>query len=210
MPEHQTSQKQTGPQNEPSDVTPTEETPQDALKRAEKKVAENLAGWQRARADYENLARRLDTEVSEAREAGTEATLRALLPVIDNFEAATRTVPDTLRNNTWVEGTLQSAQAFRDFLSRVGVTPITETGMPLDPTRHEAIAEGPSDQIAGTVTEVIAPGYVRGGRILRPAKVRISTGPETTKESRTLASRGDGEYTREDPIQHARFLARNT
>jgi molecular chaperone GrpE len=149
--------------------------PEGATTNADSKAAEHLAGWQRARADYENLLRRTEHDLARAAEAAQDQLLRELLPIADYFSAAARHIPDTLKQDPWGEGILRIHQAFDGFLKAQGVSTVEAAGIPLDPLQHEAVAEVPNDQEAGTVVEVVTLGYVRNGRVLRPAKVKVST-----------------------------------
>lgn len=144
------------------------------LRAAEAAAEENLEGWKRARADFQNLETRLSDEVAGATQWGKDTVVQSLLPVADYFEAATSLVPDALKAHPWTEGILRIHQAFQSALRDHGVTPIADTGVPLDPALHEAIAEEMSASEPGTVASIVSPGYRRGDRVLRPAKVKVS------------------------------------
>lgn len=144
---------------------------------AETKALEYLDGWKRARADYENLQKRLQEEVAAAREDGKQGVLRQLLPTFDQFETAVATVPEPWRGSPWIEGLQRIQQGWRKTLDAAGVTVIEEAGVPFDPTRHEAIGEEASDYPVGTVAMVLARGYACHAVVLRPAKVKVSSGP---------------------------------
>lgn len=152
-------------------------TPADVLRAAEAKAHEHFAGWQRARADYENLQKRMEAELSEATRAETDSLLRSLLPVVDYFEAAVSSVPENLKSTPWTEGVLRTHQALHRFLKEIGVASIADHDVPLDPSRHEAIAEEESDLANGRIVRVASLGYLRNGHVLRPAKVTVSAGP---------------------------------
>lgn len=143
-------------------------------------AADHLAGWQRARADYENLLRRMEHDLAHAAEAAKDQLLLGLLPIADYFSAAARHIPDSLKKDPWAEGILRIHQAFDGFLKNQGVTLEEAVGIPLDPARHEAIAEVKSTADVGTIVEVITPGYARSGRVLRPARVSVSRGIPVT------------------------------
>lgn len=145
----------------------------------QKMAQEHLAGWQRARADYENLHREMERRLLRASEKGKESLLVELFPVIDYFDAAAAHLPEKLRDHPWAQGMLQVHQAFRQFLTDAGVIAIGETGMMVDPTLHEVVEKETSVQPAGVVTTVVAHGYMRADRVLRPAKVRVSSGEGT-------------------------------
>lgn len=144
------------------------------LAEARAQAAAHLAGWQRARADYENLRKRLDEERADAAVAASDALLKSLLPLVDYFDAAVAHLPEHLLNDAWAQGIVQIHQALKDFLRHAGVEPIDETAVPFDATRHEAVGEATSERPAGTILAVAACGYLRQGRVLRPAKVRVA------------------------------------
>lgn len=151
---------------------------------------EHLAGWQRARADYENLRRRIESERAAATDAGGDAVLRGLLPIMDYFAAAIVHMPEEQKQQPWGEGVLRIHQALAGFLRDMGLEEISRTDAPFDPLIHETISEVPDSRPTGTLLEVVQPGYKRNGRILRPAKVKISAGPQGEEPS-TEASRAD-------------------
>lgn len=143
---------------------------------AEAAAMEHLAGWQRARADYENLRKDLEDRLAQASGAAQDDILKDLLPIVDYFETAMRHMPESLKSDSWGTGIAQIHQAFRAFLQEADVTATGEVGSPFDPTLHEAVVEEASSLSAGTILEVITPGYLRNGRVLRPARVKLSKG----------------------------------
>lgn len=151
-------------------------------------AAEHLAGWQRARADYENLLRRTEHDLTRSAERAKDQLLTDLFPLAEYFSAAVRHVPDALQTNAWTEGVLRIHQAFEGFLRNHGVTTVDAVGVPLDPIQHEAVAEVTSDCEAGTVVEIVSLGYVRNGRVLRPAKVKVAKSQTRSEALRSRAS----------------------
>lgn len=148
------------------------------LAQLEAQAAEHLAGWRRARADYENLQKRLAVELAEATESGKETLLTTLLPAIDHLDAALETLPQELASHPWAQGLRHAHKAFHDFLASVGLAPVDAAHVPFNPLEHEAVAETPHEAPAGTVVTVVTRGYRRNGRVLRPAKVAVSSGRE--------------------------------
>jgi molecular chaperone GrpE len=149
------------------------QTERDQLKA---QAAENLDGWQRARAEFANYKRRIEAERTElTASAGAEA-LKRVLPAVDDFERAMQTLPDDLKDNPWVNGVAMVQRKLNAALEQSGITPIAITpGDPFDPAVHEAITHEDSDhfgseQIIGEVQR----GYKIGDRVLRPAMVRVA------------------------------------
>jgi len=153
------------------------------LQQVKAEAAEHLEGWKRARADYQNLQKEADRRISQASEDGKDSVFRELFPILDYFEAALQHVPDAQQGHAWVDGVRQIHQALQSFLNQSGVLSIGELGAILDPVLHEAVAEEHAEQEAGTITAVLARGYMRNGRILRPAKVRVSRGPASVEKA---------------------------
>ncbi|TSC73134.1 MAG: molecular chaperone GrpE [Parcubacteria group bacterium Gr01-1014_38] len=149
------------------------------LAAAEAAASEHLAGWQRALADYENLRKDLEDRLAHASDAAQDSVLKDLISLLDYFEAAMRHTPEELKSHPWTTGIVQIYQAFRSFLQEAGVTATGEVGSPFDPKLHEAVAEEPSHLSAGTITEVLAAGYLRNGQVLRAARVKVSKSSET-------------------------------
>lgn len=159
-----------------------------ALAVAERRAAEHLDGWKRARADYENLQKRLGAELAAARGEGTRSTLTSLLPLLDQLDAALAAAPHAAAEDPWLSGLRQVHQGLRQTLMTAGIQIIEETGTPFDPHHHEAVATEPSHEPEGTVTALVTPGYRWGDTVLRPAKVRVSTGPQKPAPAGTAAA----------------------
>lgn len=139
-------------------------------------VAENLEGWQRARAEFANYKRRVEAERAEiVANAGAEA-LKRVLPAIDDFERAMQTMPADLKDNSWVNGVTLVQRKLNTALEQSGITPIAiESGDVFDPNVHEAITHEDSDQFASEqIIGEVQRGYKIGDRVLRPALVRVA------------------------------------
>src|SRR5271166_6397354 len=130
----------------------------------------------RAMADMENLRRRTEKEVADAKAYGVAAFARDMLPFADNLHRALANVPADSRAKAepalqaLIEGLELTERDFKSRLERYGVKKF-------DPNLHEALFEQPDESVPnGTVAQVIEPGYVIGERVLRPAKVGVSRG----------------------------------
>lgn len=146
------------------------------LEKAKAETAENLDGWQRSRAEFANYKRRVEVERAElAANAGAEA-LKRVLPAVDDFERAGQTLPEDLKDRSWVNGVLLVQRKLNSALEQAGVTPIiTNPGDEFDPNVHEAITHEDSDQFAsGQIVGEVQRGYQINGRVLRPALVRVA------------------------------------
>ncbi len=146
------------------------------LEKTKAQAGENLDGWQRSRAEFANYKRRLETERTElAANAGAEA-LKRVLPAVDDFERAVQTLPEDLKDRSWISGVLLVQRKLNSALEQSGVTPITaQPGDEFDPNVHEAITHEDSDQFAsGQIVGEVQRGYQINGRVLRPALVRVA------------------------------------
>jgi molecular chaperone GrpE len=136
----------------------------------------------RTLADMENLRRRTEKEVADAKLYGVTSFARDMLPFVDNLRRIVDNVPAELRAAgaaaaTLVEGLELTERDFLSRLARQGVKKLEPQGVKFDPNRHEALFEVPDEKVPnGTVVQVVEDGYEIGDRVLRPAKVGISRG----------------------------------
>jgi molecular chaperone GrpE len=133
----------------------------------------------RTLADMENLRRRTEKEVGDAKLYGVASFARDMLTFADNLRRILDNVPAELRQSgaTLIEGLELTERDFLSRLARHGVKKLEPQGTKFDPNRHEALYEVPDESVPnGTVVQVIEDGYAIGDRVLRPAKVGISRG----------------------------------
>lgn len=137
---------------------------------------EYLDGWQRARADFANYRKRQESDLSNIRALSTSGLVARLIPVMDDFERATKTLPNALRDMTWIEGVLLISRKMQLILESEGVRPIEVKPNDLfDPTIHEAVSHDVAEGIAsGAVIEELQKGYKLGDRVIRPTLVRVA------------------------------------
>ena len=139
-------------------------------------AAENLDGWQRARAEFANYKRRVEAERTElAASAGADA-LKRVLPAVDDFERAVQTLPEDLKDKPWINGVLMVQRKLNAALEQSGITPIVvNPGEAFDPNVHEAVTHEDSDQFGSEqIIGEVQRGYKLGDRVLRPAMVRVA------------------------------------
>jgi len=137
----------------------------------------------RALADAENVRRRAEKEVADAKLYGAANFAREMLSFVDNLRRAVESVPAEKRAalDPTAASLLEGVELMeRDFLSRLarfGVRKIEAQGARFDPNQHEALFEIPDEsQPAGAVAQVVEQGYMIGERVLRPAKVGVTRG----------------------------------
>ncbi len=128
----------------------------------------------RSQAEMDNLRKRTAREIADAHKFGIEKFTTALLDVVDNLERAL----DVEEGNEAVvrEGVKLTLQSWQELLKRFHVERIDAVGEQFDPHKHEALTEVPSDQPKGTVVTQHVAGYLLHGRLIRAAKVLVSSG----------------------------------
>lgn len=135
----------------------------------------NLAGWQKALADYQNLQKETEQRLSQLRVLSRADLIHELLPIFDNYRLALEHVPPNERQSAWIVGLEHTLRLWEEFLTSHGIAKIVSLGQIFDPRWHESIGmvsdESQADQI---VVEEKQAGYKCGDILLRPAKVIIN------------------------------------
>lgn len=151
---------------------------QDKLTEAEKKAEEYLAGWKRARADYQNLEKSTVHEREAFVQFATEGIVRDLLPILDHATQAVAASP-TLEGSAaeWVSGVRHVFDGLRHTLRAHGVEEIVVSrGDQFDPERHETVESRKEEGTEpGRVLVVVRSGHLLNKKLLRPAQVIISS-----------------------------------
>lgn len=127
-------------------------------------------------ADFENFKKRAIKERSDLQKFGWEPVARDLLQVVDNLERAMEHVPADEGSKTLREGLQMVLDQFRSVLKNRGVEAIETHHQTFDPNLHEAVGQEPSELPSGTVSKEYGRGYTLHGRLLRPARVAVSSG----------------------------------
>lgn len=166
-PEPNTSEAPGGAAADPSEL--------DALRA---QIAEDQERLLRLAAELDNLRKRAERDVENARKYGLERLAQALLPVKDSLEAGLA-AGDSADAATLLEGKRATLRLLDAALGQVGVTEVDPEGEPFDPARHEAMTTQPSaTSEPNTVLSVVQKGYAIHDRLLRPARVIVSRAPE--------------------------------
>src|ERR1700729_1109936 len=137
----------------------------------------------RTLAEMENLRKRTEREVTDARLYGVAAFARDILGVADNMRRALDAVSPELRASAeagvkaLIDGVELTERELVKALDKNGVHQFSPRGEKFDPNVHQAMFEVPNASVpAGSVVEVVQPGYMIGERVLRPAMVGVSKG----------------------------------
>jgi molecular chaperone GrpE len=136
-----------------------------------------------ARAETQNVRRRLEKDVQDARAYAATGFARDILSVSDNLSRALDALPKEVREDEKLKGFVTGIEATQREVEKVfaqhGVTSIASVGLPLDPNQHQAMMEVPSaDHEPGTVVSELQSGYMIRDRLLRPAMVTVAKKPD--------------------------------
>ena len=148
----------------------------------------------RTLAEMENLRKRTAREVADARAYGVSTFGRDMLAVADNMRRALDAVSPELRASAeagvkaLIDGVELTERELLKALEKNGVRQFSPRGQKFDPNVHQAMFEVPNPTVpAGSIVEVVAPGYMIGDRVLRPAMVGVSKGgPKSAPTPRSL------------------------
>jgi molecular chaperone GrpE len=159
----------------PSEPNPEE---QDRTAALEAELADAKAATLYAQAETQNVRRRLEKEAQDARAYASTGFARDILSVADNLSRALDAIPAELREDEKFKGLVVGLDATGRELAAVfqrnGITKIVSVGEKLDPNRHQAMLEMPSDLEPGTIVQEMQAGYMIKDRLLRPAMVGVA------------------------------------
>jgi len=136
-----------------------------------------------AKAETQNVRRRLEKDIADARAYAATGFARDILSVSDNLHRALASVPAEMREDEKLKGLVAGIEATAREIDKVfglhGITRIAAMGLPLDPNQHQAMIEMPSaDAEPGTIVQELQAGYMIKERLLRPAMVAVAKKPD--------------------------------
>ena len=132
----------------------------------------------RSAAEIENIRKRAEKERSEAYKIGISIFVKDFVPVLDNIQRALESIKtaEEINYESFIEGISATETDITSLLEKHGIKQINPLNEKFDPLFHEALFETPSeDQESGIVTQVIDLGYILDKRLIRPAKVGVSS-----------------------------------
>ena len=154
----------------------------DHVAELEKQLEEARANALYAAAEIQNVRRRMEKEVADARNYSTAGFARDMLAIKDHLDRALAAVGEDLRADKtasqFLAGIESTARELDSVFQRHGIERVKSVGEVLDPHRHQAMMEVPSDAKPGTIVEEMQPGYVMKDRLLRPALVGVAKKPD--------------------------------
>ena len=131
----------------------------------------------RSQADFENYKKRAAREKEDAVKYANSSLLQRLVSILDNFELGLAAAKTESEQSPIYSGMILVQKQLNDLLEENGLQAIEAEGKKFDPNLHEAIAHEPSESAEGTVIRQARRGYRFKDRLLRPARVIVSSGP---------------------------------
>lgn len=154
----------------------------DRVAELEDQLAEAKQQTLYAQAEIQNVRRRAEKEVADARAYATTSFARDILSVADNLSRGLSAIPADLRADERLKGLVTGLEAtgreLDSVFSRNGITRVEAMGATLDPNKHQAMMEVPSDAAPGTIVQEMQAGYMIKDRLLRPALVGVARKPD--------------------------------
>ena len=153
------------------------------LQTAEQEREQFLDLAARTKADFENYQKRFQRDLAQERRFAHAPLAADLLAPLDNLERAVEAAKKAGEKGPLTAGVAMVQAQLLDILRRYGITRIEAQGAAFDPNLHQAVMQQPSkDYKPMTVLQVLEQGYMVHDRILRPARVIVSTAPVAEKK----------------------------
>ena len=151
---------------------------EELLAERDEQIASYIDRLQRLQAEFENYKKRTLREMAGLEERIVDREILDFLPLYDNLERAFENLSGDNNVEAFVQGIERIFAQFDQILKTKGVSPIEAAGTRFDPNRHEALLSVPSEEERNTILEEFERGYLRHDRVLRPSKVKVSSGKE--------------------------------
>jgi molecular chaperone GrpE len=148
---------------------------EEQLAAAQEEAARNLDSFLRAQAELSNARKRFEKQQAQVYTNANADLVLKLLPILDDFDRAMESVPESISQDNWFEGIELVQRKFQGVLDALNVKEIEAVGQPFDPNFHDALAQEPSDEHeSGIVTREMIKGYQLGERVIRPSLVYVA------------------------------------
>ena len=172
-----------GSLEEDSSVADTGSSVQDELTSKSEECKAINDKYLRLAAEFENYKRLTQRDQREQIRFGNEQLLKELLPVVDNMERAIKAARANGSDSALIQGVELTLKQLFGILAKFGVQAIETAGQDFDPSAHQAVSYGPSNDVpANKVLDEFQKGYRLHDRILRAAMVSVSSGPAQPNE----------------------------
>ncbi|NGZ95907.1 MAG: nucleotide exchange factor GrpE [Nitrospira sp. WS110] len=175
------------PKNETGNASRTSAEEEPAVKAEEYQSLNNK--YLRLAAEFDNYKRLSQRDQRDQIRFGNEQLLKELLSVVDNMERAIKAARTNGGDAALVQGVELTLKQLSGILAKFGVQAIDTAGQDFDPSAHQAVSYGPSDDVpANKVLDEFQKGYRLHDRILRAAMVSVSSGPAQASEHDATAN----------------------
>jgi molecular chaperone GrpE len=152
---------------------------EEQLAQARTEATANWDKYLRERAEMDNFRKRQERMATDAIRREKRELLHKVLEVMDNLDRAMR-FEESMDRESLHQGLRLVQWQLNELLKEEGLTPVPTVGQPFDPRVHEAIEQvHSSEHPEGTVVEEVRRGYMLGDEMLRPARVKVSSGTES-------------------------------
>ena len=167
-PEAGTGSEEAGSEEKAEDEKP-------AADKRDKQIEELTDKYKRLFAEFDNYRKRTELEKASMYDEGEKYVLLKILPVVDNFERALASVPEELKDSSYVEGMDKIYRSFMDLLKELRVTPIEAAGQPFDANLHNAVMHVDDESLGeNIIAEEFQKGYMYKDRVLRHSMVKVA------------------------------------
>ena len=144
------------------------------LQESRDEAAKNLDSYLRAQAELANARKRFEKQRAQTYVNANADLVSKLLPVLDDYERAIETVPESVGEDAWYQGIELVHRKLLSVLESLNVKEIEAVGTTFDPNVHEALGTEPSEEFeSGAVSRVMLKGYKIGDRVVRPSLVYV-------------------------------------
>ncbi|KAH1065290.1 hypothetical protein J1N35_030277 [Gossypium stocksii] len=149
----------------------------------------------RLQADFDNYRKRSEKERLTARSDAKGEVMESLLPMVDSFERAKQQIKPETEKEKKIDTSYQGIyKQFVEIMRSLQVAVVPTVGKPFDPSLHEAIAREESQEFKeGIIIQEFRRGFLLGDRLLRPAMVKVSSGPGSSKKASVVTHESSGD-----------------
>ncbi len=166
--------------------TKQEETAQkeeSTIEKLKKELEEAKEKYLRLYAEFDNYRKRIQKEIEEAKEATKRSLINEFLVILDNMEKALTTSTD--HREAIIEGIELTMKSFKNILKKHGIKEINPEKEEFNPDLHDALMMQPSEDLPkNTVVQTVQKGYIYKDKLIRPAKVIVSSGKDEKTEKK--------------------------
>ncbi len=145
---------------------------QEKLKKCQELKEEYLNGWQRAKADLINARKEDERRNQEFLKFANSVLISDILPVLDSFDLAF--AAESEKDSKFSKGVILIRMQLEDVLRKYGLETIKSVGEKVNLQMHEIIGEIESEKEGGVIVEELQKGYLLYGKVIRPARVKVS------------------------------------